>query len=138
MQPPEPLGPEFSADAFTQSARASKLPAKLFLMDQRKVAGLGNIYACEALHVAKLSPKRRASSVATSTAQPRPEAVALAEAIRVVLKDAIANRHRAGGEDRFRVYDHEGERCPRRTCGGTIRRIVQGGRSTFYCPLCQR
>ena len=135
---PEPLARSFSAAGLAQSLARRKTSLKVALLDQATVAGLGNIYACEALHVAKLSPKRRASSVATSTAQPRPEAVALAEAIRVVLKDAIANRHRAGGEDRFRVYDHEGERCPRRTCGGTIRRIVQGGRSTFYCPLCQR
>jgi formamidopyrimidine-DNA glycosylase len=55
-----------------------------------------------------------------------------------VLKDAIANRHRAGGEDRFRVYDHEAERCPRPRCPGTIKRIVQAGRSTFFCPVCQR
>ena len=135
---PEPLARSFSAAGLAQSLARRKTPLKVALLDQATVAGLGNIYACEALHVAKLSPKRRAASVATGTGQPRPEAVALAEAIRVVLKDAIANRHRAGGEDRFRVYDHEGERCPRRGCGGTIRRIVQGGRSTFYCPVCQR
>jgi len=76
--------------------------------------------------------------VATRTGEPRPEAVALTDAIRRVLTDAIANGHRAAGQDRFRVYDHEGERCPRRGCGGRIRRIVQGGRSTFYCPVCQR
>jgi formamidopyrimidine-DNA glycosylase len=135
---PEPLARSFSAVVLARALAGRRTPLKVALLDQAAVAGLGNIYACEALHLAKLSPRRRASTVATRTGQPRPAAVALTNAIRVVLKDAIANRHRAGGEDRFRVYDYEGERCPRRGCGGTIRRIVQGGRSTFYCPVCQR
>jgi formamidopyrimidine-DNA glycosylase len=135
---PEPLGRTFSASGFARALAGRNAPLKVVLLDQSTVAGLGNIYACEALHVAKLSPRRRASTIATRTGEPRPQAVALAEAIRTVLKDAIANRHRAGGADRFRVYDHEGESCPRRTCGGTIKRIVQGGRSTFYCPACQK
>jgi formamidopyrimidine-DNA glycosylase len=135
---PEPLARTFSAGGLARALAGRKTPLKVALLDQTTVAGLGNIYACEALHVAQLSPKRRAGTIATRTGQPRPEAVRLAEAIRTVLKDAIANRHRAGGEDRFRVYDHEGESCPRRACGGTIKRIVQGGRSTFYCPVCQK
>jgi formamidopyrimidine-DNA glycosylase len=111
---------------------------KVALLDQRNVAGLGNIYACEALHVARLSPKRRASTLVTRAGAPRPGAVRLATAIRTVLRDAIANRHRAGGDDRFRVYGHAGEPCPRRGCAGTIVRIIQAGRSTFFCPRCQR
>ena len=131
-------GPDVFRLGFARALAGRNAPLKVVLLDQSTVAGLGNIYACEALHVAKLSPRRRASTIATRTGEPRPQAVALAEAIRTVLKDAIANRHRAGGADRFRVYDHEGESCPRRTCGGTIKRIVQGGRSTFYCPACQK
>jgi formamidopyrimidine-DNA glycosylase len=118
---PEPLARAFTGAALARALAGRKTPLKVALLDQRHVAGLGNIYACEALHVAKLSPKRRASSIATRTGSARPEAHALAAAIRDVLQDAIANRHRAGGEDRFRVYDHEGERCPRRGCRGTIR-----------------
>jgi formamidopyrimidine-DNA glycosylase len=135
---PEPLARAFSADALARALARRKTTLKVALLDQTVVAGLGNIYACEALHVARLSPKRRASTIATRGGKPRPQAVILADAIRLVLKDAIANRHRAGGSDRFRVYDHEGERCPRRRCPGIIKRIVQGGRSTFYCPICQR
>jgi formamidopyrimidine-DNA glycosylase len=135
---PEPLARAFSADALAGALARRRTPLKVALLDQTVVAGLGNIYACEALHVARLSPKRRASTVATPGGKPRPEAVALADAIRVVLKDAIANRHRAGGSDRFRVYDHESEPCPRRRCPGVVKRIVQGGRSTFHCPVCQR
>lgn len=135
---PEPLGREFNADSLAAALAGRKTSLKVALLDQRTVAGLGNIYACEALHVAKLSPKRRASTLATKAGKPRPEAVALTDAVRIVLKDAIANRHRAGGADRFRVYDHKGEQCPRPRCGGTIMRIVQAGRSTFYCPICQR
>jgi formamidopyrimidine-DNA glycosylase len=135
---PEPLARTFTATQLAQAFARRKTSLKAALLDQRNVAGLGNIYACEALHVAQLSPKRRAATLVARSATPRPEAVALAAAIRTVLKDAIANRHRAGGEDRFRVYDHAGERCPRRGCPGTIARIVQAGRSTFYCPRCQR
>jgi formamidopyrimidine-DNA glycosylase len=135
---PEPLDRGFSAEALADALSDRKTPLKVALLDQRTVAGLGNIYACEALHVARLSPKRRAASIVSRTGQPRPETIALVKAIRSVLHDAIANQHRAGGADRFRVYDHEGRRCPRRGCSGTIKRIVQGGRSTFYCPVCQR
>ena len=135
---PEPLARAFSGTALAGALAGRKTSLKVALLDQSVVAGLGNIYACEALHVARLSPKRRASTVATQSGGPRPAADALAAAIRVVLQDAIANRHRAGGEDRFRVYGHEGEHCPRRGCHGVIKRVVQGGRSTFYCPVCQK
>src|SRR4029453_12740048 len=111
---------------------------KAALSDQRVVAGLGNIYVCEALHRARLSPKRRASTLATANGEPRPGAEALAEAIQDVLKEAIANKHRYQGSDRFRLYEHDGQRCPRRGCSGTIKRIAQAGRSTFFCPVCQK
>jgi formamidopyrimidine-DNA glycosylase len=96
---------------------------------------------CEALHRARLSPKRRASTIATPTGAPRVAAVRLVAAIRKVLGDAIARQASATGSaagDRFRVYDRAGERCLRSGCGGRIRRIVQGGRSTFFCPVCQK
>ena len=108
-------------------------------MDQRVVAGLGNIYVSEALHVAKLSPHRQASTIATPTGAPRDSAHRLAAAIKQVLEDAIA---RTTGDiyraSRFRVYDRDGERCGQRGCAGSIRRQTQAGRSTFYCVRCQR
>lgn len=135
---PEPLGAAFSPVTLAQSLEGKRTSIKAALLDQRIVAGLGNIYACEALHRARLSPRRRASALATATGAPRPVAVALAAAIQRVLRDAIARSHSAGANDRFLVYDREGERCRRRACTGTIRRIVQAGRSTFSCPVCQR
>jgi formamidopyrimidine-DNA glycosylase len=104
------------------------------------VAGLGNIYAAEALHLAGLSPFRRASTIATRAGLPRPTAVRLVAAIKRVLEQAIARA--ASGTTyrsaRFRVYDREGEPCRRSGCTGTIKRRTQAGRSTFYCPVCQR
>jgi formamidopyrimidine-DNA glycosylase len=104
------------------------------LSDQRIVAGLGNIYACEALHRAQLSPRRRAATIATRSGAPRDSAVRLSVAIKKVLQDAVTR----GDDNRFRVYDREGERCPTRGCAGVIRRITQAGRSTFFCPVCQK
>ena len=127
-----PFPAAFDAAVLAATARGRKTPLKALLLDQRVVAGLGNIYASEALWVARLSPARRASTIATPGGAPRPTAGRLAAAIVEVLKRAI------GGVDRFRVYDREGQRCARRACGGRVRRIVQAGRSTFYCPVCQR
>jgi len=135
---PEPLDRAFTATTLAWALKGKKTTLKAALSDQRVVAGLGNIYVCEALHRARLSPKRRASTLATASGEPRPGAEALAEAIQDVLKEAIARQHRYQGDDRFRVYDHEGQRCPRRGCPGTIKQIVQVGRSTFFCPVCQR
>ena len=135
---PEPLERGFDASVLADGLRSRKTSLKVTLLDQRIVGGLGNIYACEALHQARLSPKRKASTLVTASGAPRPHVHALVAAIRIVLKDAIRHQHRAGGADRFRVYDAEGRRCPRRGCSGTIRRIVQAGRSTFFCPVCQR
>ena len=134
---PEPLERAFTADVLAAALRRRKTSLKAALSDQRLVAGLGNIYIVEALHRARLSPRRRASTLVTRSAA-RPQVSALVDAIKGVLRDAIANAHRVYGEDRFRVYDKEGRPCPRRGCRGVIKRIVQGGRSTFFCPVCQR
>jgi formamidopyrimidine-DNA glycosylase len=135
---PEPLAARFDVPALAKELSRRKTSLKIALSDQRVIAGLGNIYVCEALHRARLSPLRRASTLTTRTGEPRPALDDLVRAIREVLTEAIRNQNRTGGVDRFRVYDHEGRRCPRRGCTGTIKRIVQGGRSTFYCPVCQR
>lgn len=143
------LGPEPLDDGFTGAALAARLagkrtPIKAALLDQRVVAGLGNIYACESLFHAGLSPRRMASTVR------RRRAARLVAAVREVLRAAIE----AGGsslrdyvqasgqmgyfQHRFAVYNRAGEPCPGCDCGGAIRRIVQAGRSTFYCPRRQR
>jgi formamidopyrimidine-DNA glycosylase len=136
---PEPLSPAFDGFALAHACRGRKTSLKAALLDQRVVAGLGNIYASEALHVARLSPLRQASTVATPSGLPRPSAHELARAIKVVLTEAIdrASGRRYRGS-RFRVYDREMEPCRRKGCTGSIRRRTQGGRSTFFCPRCQR
>jgi formamidopyrimidine-DNA glycosylase len=146
---PEPLAHEFDAAALARACRGKRTSLKTALSDQRVIAGLGNIYVCEALHLARLSPRRRAGSIATRTGAPRDQACRLAAAIKKVMTDAVHRAaaaqkdERGGGDpaflrDRFRVYDREGGRCPRAGCAGTVRRIVQAGRSTFFCPVCQR
>ena len=136
---PEPLSAGFDPAILALACRARRVALKVALLDQRVVAGLGNIYAAEALHRARLSPFRRASTIATRTGAPRDGATRLVPAIQAVLEEAI---DRASGaryrRARFRVYDREGAGCPRRGCAGTIRRRTQAGRSTFYCPVCQR
>ncbi len=135
---PEPLARTFDVRALAREFRRRKTSLKSALLDQRVIAGLGNIYVVEALHRARLSPTRRALTLVTSAGEPRPALHELVTAIRAVLRGAIRNQYRAGSDDPFLVYDHEGEPCPRRGCTGTIKRIVQGGRSTFFCPVCQR
>jgi len=135
---PEPLARGFDAAALAKALKARRIPLKAALSDQRVVAGLGNIYVSEALHLARLSPTRRASTLVTRSGQPQPEAERLVAAIKAVLRQAIRKQHRAYATDRFRVYDREGKRCIRRGCPGVIARIVQSGRSTFFCPVCQR
>jgi formamidopyrimidine-DNA glycosylase len=136
---PEPLDPAFDASVLARACAGRRTPIKALLLDQRVVAGLGNIYASEALHRARLSPRRPASTIATRSGLPRPAARRLAAAIKQALIAAIervpGRRYR---DSRFRVYDRAGEPCPRSGCHGKIRRIVQAGRSTFYCPVCQR
>ena len=147
---PEPLGNAFDAAMLAAACTGKKTSLKAALSDQRVVAGLGNIYVCEALHRARLSPKRIASTIASKTGAPNERAERLVEGIKAVLNDAI----KAGGsslrdhkrpdgdlgafQHHFRVYDREGQRCVTPHCPGTVKRIVQNGRSTFYCPICQK
>jgi formamidopyrimidine-DNA glycosylase len=146
----EPLGNALSGETLATLFEGRTAPLKAMLLDQRRIAGIGNIYACEAMWRAKLSPTMPAGKLAARTPRARAKAAALADAIREVLTEAIAaggsslrDHRRADGEiglfqHNFAVYDREGEPCPRSTCHGVIRRIVQSGRSTFYCPVCQR
>ena len=139
----EPLSGEFDAGYLEHALIGKKTPIKSALLDQRVVAGLGNIYVCEALFRAGISPKRLAKNVAAKSIPP------LVEAIKAVLRSAIEaggsslrDHKRVDGElgnfqHRFAVYSREGEKCAN-PCGGTVRRIVQAGRSTFYCPRCQK
>jgi formamidopyrimidine-DNA glycosylase len=145
---PEPLGNEFSAAMLAKACAGKKTSLKAALSDQRIVAGLGNIYVCEALFRARLSPKRQASTIADRDGRPNERAERLVEAIKAVLMDAIEaggsslrDHRRADGslgdfQHNFRVYDREDEPCPH--CKGRIKRIVQVGRSTFYCSSCQK
>jgi formamidopyrimidine-DNA glycosylase len=147
---PEPLGNEFDSAMLARACNGRKTSLKAALSDQKIVAGLGNIYVCEALHRAGLTPKRRASTIAARSGAPNERADKLVDAIKTVLKDAIEaggsslrDHRRTDGElgdfqHNFRVYDREGQRCPTRGCPGAIKRIVQTGRSTFFCPVCQR
>jgi len=135
---PEPLDKTFDAAALAAPLARRKTSLKIALSDQRVVGGLGNIYVVEALHRARLSPKRRASTLVTNNGAPRPALYDLVDAIRSVLKEAIRRQARTDDGNPFRIYDREGEPCPRRGCRGTIRRITQAGRSTYYCPVCQR
>ncbi len=145
---PEPLGNEFGAAMLAKACAHKKTSLKAALSDQRVVAGLGNIYVCEALFRARLSPKRQASTIADRHGNPNERAEKLAGAIKAVLLDAIEaggsslrDYRRADGslgdfQHNFLVYDREGKPCP--NCKGKVKRIVQVGRSTFYCPSCQK
>jgi formamidopyrimidine-DNA glycosylase len=147
---PEPLGNAFDAALLAQACWGKKTSLKAALSDQKVVAGLGNIYVCEALHRALLSPKRTASTIASRTGAPNERAEKLVDAIKAVLGDAIKaggsslrDHRRTDGElgyfqHHFRVYDREGAKCVTPGCKGTVKRIVQGGRSTFFCPVCQK
>ncbi len=141
---PEPLGNAFDEDYLIRALKNRNTPIKSALLDQRIVAGLGNIYVCEALFRSRISPKRLAGKVS------KPKIRALVPAIRQTLEDAI----RAGGsslrdyrtsegelgyfQHAFQAYDREGKPCLTTDCPGKVRRIVQSGRSSFYCPRCQR
>jgi formamidopyrimidine-DNA glycosylase len=147
---PEPLGNEFDAAMLARGCKGKKTSLKAALSDQRVVAGLGNIYVCEALHRARLSPRRMASTIAARSGAPNERAERLVDAIKAVLRQAIEdggstlrNHRLTDGElgmfqHHFRVYDREGEKCRTVGCRGTIKRIAQNGRSTFYCPTCQK
>jgi formamidopyrimidine-DNA glycosylase len=136
---PEPLSDDFNATALARACRGRKTSLKAALLDQRVVAGLGNIYASEALHVAGLSPRRSASVLATSSGNPREATYRLVSAIKQVLENALARLSSADYRDApFLVYDRQDQPCLRSGCKGIIRRRVQSGRSTFFCPVCQR
>jgi formamidopyrimidine-DNA glycosylase len=146
----EPTGNALSGTLIGDLFRGRSAPLKAAVLDQRLIAGVGNIYACEALWRAKLSPRRTAGSIAGRPGHATARAGRLADELRGVIAEAIE----AGGsslrdhiqtdgslgyfQHRFKVYDKEDEPCPRRDCNGAISRIVQSGRSTFYCPVCQR
>jgi formamidopyrimidine-DNA glycosylase len=147
---PEPLGNAFDAAMLAQACAGKKTSLKAALLDQRVVAGLGNIYVCEALFRAHLSPKRQASTLAMRRGAPTDHAVRLVAAIRAVLNAAIEaggsslrDHRQTSGElgyfqHSFQVYDREGEPCRTRGCRGTVKRFTQNGRSTFWCPSCQK
>lgn len=138
---PEPLGPDFTAAYLADALQGKATSIKAALLDQRIVAGLGNIYVCEALNMAGIAPTREAGRIG------RARLALLVESIRTVLAAAITaggstlrDYARPNGElgyfsKQWRVYGREGEACP---CGGTVRRRVDGGRSTFYCSRCQK
>jgi formamidopyrimidine-DNA glycosylase len=145
----EPTGNTLDGVLLASLLKGRRSPLKAALLDQRLIAGLGNIYVSEALWRAGLSPLREAGTIAKPGKKAREQSERLGEAIRSVISDAIA----AGGsslrdyvhtdgslgyfQHSFAVYDREGEPCPRPGCGGHIERIVQSGRSTFYCRTCQ-
>jgi len=146
----EPLSAEFDAARLAELFAGARRPIKTALLDQKRIAGLGNIYVCEALHRARVSPTRPAGILAGANGKPTAAARALAPAIRAVLEAAVEaggstlrDHRQPDGElgyfqHSFVVYDREGAACPRRGCRGTIARVVQGGRSTFYCRACQK
>jgi formamidopyrimidine-DNA glycosylase len=145
----EPLGNELSGALLASLFAGRKAPLKAALLDQRLIAGLGNIYVCEALFRAGLDPQAPAGSLATASGKPRDKAHQLAQIIREVLEEAVASggstlrdfAHADGSlgyfQHRFRVYDREGEPCVTPGCGHLVKRLVQAGRSTFYCERCQ-
>ena len=147
---PEPTGNSLDADYLAGRFAGKAQPLKSALLDQRMISGLGNIYVCEALWRSHLSPARSAASLVTPKGRPKKELIALVDAIRAVIADAIA----AGGsslrdhiqtdgslgyfQHSFSVYDREGDPCKTPGCDGTVARIVQSGRSTFFCAGCQK
>lgn len=141
---PEPLDDHFTGDVLAARLAGRRTPIKAALLDQKTLVGVGNIYACEALFLAGISPRRSAHTVKGE------RAARLVEAIKRVLNRSIEDggstlrdHVQPGGElgyfqTRFNVYDRAGIACPTRDCGNTVRRLVQAGRSTFYCTRCQR
>src|SRR6267142_1395792 len=153
---PEPLGNEFDAAMLARACANRKTSLKAALLDQRVVAGLGNIYVCEALFRAHLSPRRLAATLATKKTkgtpggEPTDHAKRLVGALHAVLNQAIKaggsslrDHRQTSGElgyfqHSFQVYDREGEKCQTAGCSGIVRRFTQNGRSTFWCPKCQK
>jgi formamidopyrimidine-DNA glycosylase len=146
----EPLGNALTPEHLASRAHGRKTDLKAFLLDQRIIAGLGNIYVAEALHRSKLNPKKPAKILATRSGAPTEQAIRLVPEIKAVLEAALVaggstlrDYRQADGalgsfQHRFQAYGRADQPCLRMGCGGTIKRIVQAGRSTFYCPTCQR
>ena len=136
---PEPLSRAFDATVLARRCANRRISLKTALLDQRIVAGIGNIYASEALHLARLSPLRAAATIATATGAPRPGAERLAAAIKTVLRRAIrlgdSDRYRAS---RFRVHDREGDSCPTPGCRGRHRADLARGTLHVLLRVCQR
>ncbi|MGB6346714.1 MAG: bifunctional DNA-formamidopyrimidine glycosylase/DNA-(apurinic or apyrimidinic site) lyase [Methyloceanibacter sp.] len=146
----EPLSEDLTPEWLALRLKGKTASIKAALLDQRLIAGLGNIYVCEALFRARISPVRKAGTLATETGKPTKETEALVESIKTVLQQALG----AGGSSlrdyartdgrrgrfqySFRVYRREEKPCRSKGCRGIVRRIVQSGRSTFYCSNCQR
>jgi formamidopyrimidine-DNA glycosylase len=146
----EPVPGSLTADRLAEALRGKATPLKAALLDQTIIAGLGNIYVCEALWRARLSPRRLAGSIVRKDGTAGDRVSRLVSSILAVIAEAVA----AGGsslrdyvaadgslgmfQHTFAVYDREGDPCQRNTCSGVVKRIVQSGRSTFFCPVCQR
>ncbi|VAV93414.1 Formamidopyrimidine-DNA glycosylase [hydrothermal vent metagenome] len=145
----EPLGNELHAGFLAKQFLGKKAPLKASLLDQKYIAGLGNIYVCEALFRAGLSPKRQSSTL-SNRGKATEKGEKLISTIRACLNEAISaggstlsdyadiNGDAGSFQQRFDVYDRENQPCRKKGCGGTVKRVVQSGRSTFYCPRCQK
>lgn len=146
----EPVGNALSPEILAKALTGKRTPMKAALLDQRVIAGLGNIYVCEALWRARLSPRREARTLVRKDGRPTKRLANLTGHIRDVIGEAIEaggsslrDHRQADGQlgyfqHRFSAYDRQGSACAHDDCAGTIARIVQSGRSTFYCPACQR
>ena len=147
---PEPLSNYFNADNLAETLLNKNKPIKNTLLDQNIVSGLGNIYVCEALFRSKINPKKNCSKLITSKGKPRKNLILLVKKINEVIKEAIE----AGGsslrdfsntsgkmgyfQSSFNVYNRENEKCLLGSCDGVVKRIIQSGRSTFFCSRCQK
>ena len=147
---PEPLSNYFNADNLAETLLNKNKPIKNTLLDQNIVSGLGNIYVCEALFRSKINPKKNCSKLITSKGKPRKNLILLVKKINEVIKEAIE----AGGsslrdfsntsgkmgyfQSSFNVYNRENEKCLLGSCNGVVKRIIQSGRSTFFCSKCQK
>ena len=147
---PEPLSNYFNADNLAETLLNKNKPIKNTLLDQNIFSGLGNIYVCEALFRSKINPKKNCSKLVTSKGKPRKNLILLVKKINEVIKEAIE----AGGsslrdfsntsgkmgyfQSSFNVYNRENEKCLLDSCDGVVKRIIQSGRSTFFCSRCQK
>lgn len=147
---PEPLGNHFSPQSLADRIAGKKAPIKSLLLDQSIVAGLGNIYVCEALYGANISPQAKGQDLVAKSGKPKAKLNLLVPQIRITLEAAIdsggstlQDYKKVDGQQgyfqhHFEVYGREGEPCQRENCGATIERITQSGRSTFFCASCQK